>query len=179
MGRGLTSALEVAALLTFALALSAISLYDRDDAPQIDPKIVQVTDVDQGHRNFGEIGVLGVEREFRMFMEEYGKEYGSREEYARRLRIFAKNMVRATEHQALDPTAVHGVTPFSDLSEEEFESMFTGVVGGAYEKGVVGTAEPLEVEGLPESYDWREKGAVTEVKMQVSIHNLFTEVGVD
>ncbi|KAF7124691.1 hypothetical protein RHSIM_Rhsim12G0119400 [Rhododendron simsii] len=39
-----------------------------------------------------------------------GKEYWTREEYVRRLWIFAKNLVRAAEHQALDPIAVHGVT---------------------------------------------------------------------
>ena len=163
-GDGLTCAVGVAALLTCALAVSAISLHEHDDPRN--PTIVQVTD-DHSRRKFGGENVLGMEKEFGMFMEKYGKEYGSREEYVRRRGIFAKNMARAAEHQALDPTAVHGVTPFSDLSEEEFEMMFTGVVDGAHINGVEKTAEPLEVEGLPESFDWREKGAVTEVKMQV------------
>ncbi|RVW39104.1 hypothetical protein VitviT2T_019508 [Vitis vinifera] len=164
MGGGLTCALGVAALLTCALAASAISLHEHDTP--WDPNIVQVTD-GHSHRKFGVDGVLGTEKEFRMFMEKYGKEYSSREEYVHRLGIFAKNMVRAAEHQALDPTALHGVTPFSDLSEEEFERMFTGVVGRPHMKGgVAETAAALEVDGLPESFDWREKGAVTEVKMQ-------------
>lgn len=72
----------------------------------------------------------------------------------------------------MDPTAVHGVTRFSDLTEEEFKKMYTGVAdvgggrGGAV--GAVRTEAPmLEVEGLPKDFDWREKGAVTEVKDQV------------
>lgn len=89
-----------------------------------------------------------------------------------RLGIFAKNLLRAAEHQLLDPTAVHGVTQFSDLSEEEFESLYTGFKGPTeaapvLRDGVGGEAQVLEADGLPESFDWREKGAVTEVKMQV------------
>ncbi|XP_022984713.1 probable cysteine protease RD19D [Cucurbita maxima] len=110
----------------------------------------------------------GSERKFVMFMEKYGKSYPTRKEYLHRLGIFAKNLVRAAEHQALDPTAMHGVTQFSDLSEEEFELMFMGVrggVGGA-ELLEMNQAEEMTAEGLPERFDWREKGAVTAVKMQ-------------
>ncbi|KAG4181035.1 hypothetical protein ERO13_A10G201800v2 [Gossypium hirsutum] len=112
-----------------------------------------------------------VHKQFRVFMETYGKNYSTREEYMHRLGIFAKNLVRAAEHQLLDPMAVHGVTQFSDLSEEEFESLYTGfkgpnVAAPLLRDGVGGEAEALEVDGLPESFDWREKGAVTEVKMQ-------------
>lgn len=119
--------------------------------------------------------LVGAERKFVSFMREYGKEYSTREEYVRRLAIFARNLVRAAEHQALDPTATHGVTPFMDLSPEEFETAFMGLKPnrdgrggwGAMNNGGPGAVAPrMDVRGLPKSFDWREKGAVTDVKMQ-------------
>ncbi|KAK2969074.1 hypothetical protein RJ640_021113 [Escallonia rubra] len=133
-------------------------------------KILQVTD-HLTHRKFTRNShLLGstTEHKFKAFIETYGKEYSTTEEYVHRLGVFAKNLIRAAEHQALDPTAVHGVTPFSDLSAEEFETMFTGVKGGGahLERVVAASAEVPDVGGLPDSFDWRERGAVTDVKMQ-------------
>ncbi|CAA3018118.1 probable cysteine protease RD19D [Olea europaea var. sylvestris] len=133
------------------------------------PKIVQVTET---HNH---LLATATEHHFKNFMQEYGKEYCTHEEYVHRLGIFAKNLIRAAEHQAMDPTAVHGVTQFSDLSEEEFERMYMGVKGGGGTGGAapwanggngVPVAPEVDVSGLPESFDWREKGAVTGVKMQ-------------
>lgn len=128
--------------------------------------------------------LLGTAEEaaFVSFARKYGKEYATREEYLHRLAVFARNAVKAAEHQALDPTAVHGVTPFSDLTEEEFERHFTGLAaaggaagrrcGGAGGRGARPTAPHLDVKGLPSNFDWREKGAVTDVKMQVSTSSI-------
>ncbi|KAL8224117.1 hypothetical protein R6Q57_019592 [Mikania cordata] len=128
-----------------------------------DPIIAQVTD----RRNNHLIGTP-TEHRFTEFIQEHGKQYKTREEYLHRLGVFSKNLLRAGEHQLLDPTAVHGVTPFSDLSEEEFESMYLGVKAGGVNprNSGVGTAAPKDVRDLPEDFDWRDKGAVTEVKTQ-------------
>ena len=102
--------------------------------------------------------VVGVEKHFKVFMEKYEKKYDTREEYLHGLGISAKNLIRAAKHQVLDPTVVHGVTPFSDLSEEEFEELYTSVGGGNTDMDVVKETGPLlEVSGLPESFNWREK----------------------
>ena len=127
------------------------------------------------------------ELHFKSFMEEYEKSYSTHEEYVHRLGIFAKNLIKAAEHQAMDPSAIHGVTQFSDLTEEEFEATYMGLKGGA---GVGGTTQlgkddgdesaaevMMDVSDLPESFDWREKGAVTEVKTQVILDSYYSTVG--
>ncbi|XP_021295932.1 probable cysteine protease RD19D [Herrania umbratica] len=156
------AALIFSLILSLCLALAEI--------PQ-EPTILQVTDnlIPTLNRKFSR---NYIHKEFQVFVEKYGKNYSTREEYMHRLGIFAKNLIRAAEHQVLDPMAVHGVTQFSDLSEEEFERLYTGVKGGMgaaaprLMDGVGKEAEMVEVDWLPESFDWREKGAVTEVKMQ-------------
>ncbi|CAL5062782.1 unnamed protein product [Urochloa decumbens] len=116
------------------------------------------------------------EAQFAAFVRRHGRRYSGPDEYARRLRVFAANLARAAAHQALDPTARHGVTPFSDLTREEFEVRFTGLrrasrsdvfqfqQGSAMPAAAPATEE--EVARLPASFDWRDRGAVTGVKTQ-------------
>ncbi|KAJ8765904.1 hypothetical protein K2173_020420 [Erythroxylum novogranatense] len=152
-------------LLPSSLAISSTVLPD----PNI---IQQVTDHPVLHpRNFLEdAALLGTEETFKIFVRKYNKAYSTKEEYVHRLRIFARNIVRAVEHQMLDPSAVHGVTPFMDLTEEEFERTYMGVLGDVTrDQGFAAERVPpsvLETSGLPEDFDWRKKGAVTDVKMQ-------------
>lgn len=109
------------------------------------------------------------EAKFAAFVRRHGKEYsGGAEEYARRLRVFAANLARAAAHQALDPGARHGVTPFSDLTPEEFQARLTGLQQQGTNNNMPAAARATaeELATLPASFDWRAKGAVTEVKMQ-------------
>ncbi|KAL8538683.1 hypothetical protein ACS0TY_000628 [Phlomoides rotata] len=158
--------------LIYAAGFSALTLLTCALTPNAnlnyDPKIRQVTD--NHHASHHLLGTAA-EHRFKSFIQEFGKYYPTREEYLHRLGVFAKNLIRAVEHQALDPTAVHGVTQFSDLSAEEFERMYMGVKGGTaaaslWENAAV--SEEMEVRDLPKSFDWREKGAVTAVKNQGS-----------
>ncbi|CAN6183374.1 unnamed protein product [Urochloa humidicola] len=156
------AAVHLAAALVLLLHLAGAS----DDH---DVFIRQVTD---GGLSRGP-GLLP-EAQFAAFVRRHGRRYSGPDEYALRLRVFAANLARAAAHQALDPTARHGVTPFSDLTREEFEARFTGVrAGGDVQRLVRGSATPAatlateaEVARLPASFDWRDKGAVTGVKTQ-------------
>ncbi|XP_027159084.1 probable cysteine protease RD19D [Coffea eugenioides] len=170
-------------LLSCAL-ISSTTFQHETQYPVQDPLMIrQVTDNHHHHRHHPRRSsanhrLLGTTTElhFKSFMEEYEKSYSTHEEYVHRLGIFAKNLIKAAEHQAMDPSAIHGVTQFSDLTEEEFEATYMGLKGGA---GVGGTTQlgkddgdesaaevMMHVSDLPESFDWREKGAVTEVKTQ-------------
>ncbi|GFS30092.1 Papain family cysteine protease [Actinidia rufa] len=111
-------------ILPYVVCIAALTCALVHVSPQ-DPNILQITD---NHRLLG----TATELRFRSFMKEYGKEYSTREEYVRRLGVFAGNL------------------------EAVWAQL--GVAAGA--------AEEMEVRGLPESFDWRGIGAVTEVKMQ-------------
>ena len=56
--------------------------------------------------------------------------YTDKEEYQKRFRIFKANLKMIEQRNILESrnhgTAVHGVTKFADLSQEEFEARFLG-----------------------------------------------------
>ncbi|XP_023511874.1 cysteine protease RD19A [Cucurbita pepo subsp. pepo] len=127
--------------------------------------------VDDGGVNGGSNGddlLLGAEHHFSIFKRRFGKSYASNEEHDHRFRIFKANLRRARRHQALDSSATHGVTQFSDLTPSEFRRSFLGLRDRLRLPADANKAPILPTDDLPTDFDWRDHGAVTEVKNQGS-----------
>ncbi|XP_004290288.1 PREDICTED: probable cysteine proteinase A494 [Fragaria vesca subsp. vesca] len=159
--------------LSLFLFSSLLFFLARADVDVSDPLIRQVVDGgDESphhhhhHDHDGE-AMLGAEHHFSLFKRKFGKSYASQEEHDYRFSVFKTNMRRAKRHQRLDPTAQHGVTRFSDLTPAEFRKSHLGLRGLKLPADA-NTAPILPTENLPEDFDWRERGAVTEVKNQGS-----------
>lgn len=108
--------------------------------------------------------------------------YGSIAEHEKRFLIFRDNIAKAHQLNQMEQNDVYGVSPFMDLTEQEFANMylwreprsaeqirdasrndrglFVGLPGGG--------AANMNPKAVPASFDWREKGAVTPVKSQGS-----------
>lgn len=102
---------------------------------------------------------------FLVFLNAHGKNYTGTE-FLHRLRVFETNVLKAIENQLNDPSAVHGITQFSDLTEEEFGTRYLGLKMSPEGFGDHPQAPVLPTDQLPTDFDWREKGAVTPVKNQ-------------
>ncbi|OBS82500.1 hypothetical protein A6R68_23507 [Neotoma lepida] len=103
---------------------------------------------------------------FKEFMTTYNRTYESKEETQWRLTVFTRNMVRAQKIQALDRgTAQYGITKFSDLTEEEFYTIYLNPLLQKEPGRKMCLAKAIDDLAPPE-WDWRKKGAVTEVKDQ-------------
>lgn len=111
--------------------------------------------------------LLNAEEHFHEFLKRFNKKYSGPEEHKRRFSIFKSNLLEAMHHQALNPTAIHGITKFSDLTEEEFSSMYLGLHQIPREYSTLEPAPILRTDDLPDSFDWRDRGAITPVKDQV------------
>lgn len=106
---------------------------------------------------------------FKEFEKTYNKQYSNPKERIRRFSIFKDNMEYVkllNEHE--EGTAIYGPTKFADLTREEF-SRGLGYKSELRNENDIGfsQAEIPNIE-LPDSFDWREKKAVTEVKDQGS-----------
>lgn len=113
---------------------------------------------------------LKAEHQFRKFMQKHGKKYPSKEEYEYRLGVFRKNMQYAQYlNDNEQGTARYGATKFADLTRDEFSRMYLGLRPDLASENEVPFpyAEIPDIE-LPTDFDWRTKGAVTEVKDQGS-----------
>lgn len=144
-----------------AVATASFAIFaERDDVVSNDNPLIRqvVGDDDQ---------LLTADHHFSLFKKKFGKSYASKEEHDYRFAVFKANMRRALRHQKLDPSALHGVTKFSDLTPAEFRRNFLGLRSKLKFPAHANKAPILPTDDLPTDFDWREHGAVTPVKNQV------------
>lgn len=149
-------------LLLSAYLVSSSPLVNGEEAE--DPLIRQVTSSDSAAA--ADL-LLNADAHFASFVRDFGKSYSNSEEHDHRLGVFKENLRRARRHQELDPTAVHGITQFSDLTPEEFRRSYLGLRRKKADLSGAREAPILPTNDLPEEFDWRDHGAVTGVKNQV------------
>jgi len=168
--RGLRPLAGAALLLLALFSATALCSAEPEEAASAaeDPLIEQVV----GAGADGDELELNAEAHFASFVRRFGKSYRDEDERAHRMSVFKANLRRARRHQRLDPTAVHGVTMFSDLTPAEFRRQFLGLRRSSARDLLKGSsahkAPILPTDGLPTDFDWREHGAVGPVKNQGS-----------
>ncbi|XP_062892628.1 cathepsin L-like isoform X2 [Mobula hypostoma] len=110
--------------------------------------------------------------DFEEFKVAYNRSYDGEEEENRRFQIFVENMKKAEQMEDDDRgTAEHGVTKFSDMTDEEFEQFYLNPLtmndtSWIQEMAKVPVAEPIAECRIRRRIDWRSYGAVTSVKNQ-------------
>ncbi|KAG0459910.1 hypothetical protein HPP92_023038 [Vanilla planifolia] len=154
----------VVPILVFYLFAAAAAFGEEE------PVIRQVVGEDASVDSEDEL-MLNAEYHFSSFLSNYGKKYSSHDEHAYRFKVFKSNLRRAKRHQKIDPSAVYGITKFSDLTPVEFRRQYLGIRQSQKLRRSLGTihdAPLLPTNDLPAEFDWREHGAVTGVKDQGS-----------
>eukprot|EP00092_Neocalanus_flemingeri_P015017 GFUD01016219.1.p1 GENE.GFUD01016219.1~~GFUD01016219.1.p1 ORF type:complete len:603 (-),score=178.52 GFUD01016219.1:232-1977(-) len=108
---------------------------------------------------------------FHDFMSFHNKSYATKEDYKFRYGVFKQNMKKVQFLQESElGTAVYGPTVTADLTETEFKKNFLGMKTKwnklSDDPDIHWPAADIPDVELPKEVDWREKGAVTEVKNQ-------------
>lgn len=105
--------------------------------------------------------------EFMGFLKQFEKKYDSLEALEARFDIFRQNLKEILEHNSIiGKNFTMGVNQFTDLSPEEFKADYANGLGVfGVDKTACKTYAPTG-KVVPDSWDWREHGAVTPVKNQ-------------
>ena len=110
---------------------------------------------------------------YEAWLVEHGKVYNAIGEKERRFEIFKDNLRFIDEHNSVSGrTYKLGLNRFADLTNDEYRSKFLGTKAGGPKK-LSNRYAPRVGDDLPESIDWREKGAVVGVKDQGSCGEFF------
>jgi cathepsin F len=106
-----------------------------------------------------------VANQFSSWMAKNNKFYASPEEQEHRFTVYKKNLEIIKWIQANDDSAVYGPTQFADMTAEEFGNQYLNLKVPKLPREDERTHVEIP-EALPEEFDWRDYGAVTEVKSQ-------------
>ncbi|XP_070283687.1 LOW QUALITY PROTEIN: cathepsin F [Myotis yumanensis] len=148
----------------FIQGLSVISLFQSypDDKNETSSPLFPLSDRDPLPQDF----YVRMASLFKYFITTYNRTYKTEEEAQWRMSIFINNMIKAQKIQALDRgTAQYGVTKFSDLTEEEFRTIYLNPLLKE-ELGKKMRLVKFVGDPAPPEWDWRKNGAVTKVKNQ-------------
>uniref|UniRef100_A0ABL6UDG8 Cathepsin propeptide inhibitor domain-containing protein n=1 Tax=Cannabis sativa TaxID=3483 RepID=A0ABL6UDG8_CANSA len=108
---------------------------------------------------------------YEAWLVKHGKAYNGLGEKEKRFGIFTDNLRFIDEHNAQNLSFKLGLNRFADLTNEEYRSKYLGTkISG--KKRISERYAPRIGDDLPESVDWRKKGAVVGVKDQGSCGEL-------
>nr|GMC55059.1 low-temperature-induced cysteine proteinase-like [Ipomoea batatas] len=107
-----------------------------------------------------------VKEMFESWLVKHGKSYNAVDEKDKRFKIFKDNLNYIDEKNSLGNRSYKlGLNRFADITNEEYRAGFLGAkrdAGRSREKRESDRYAPVAGDSLPDSIDWREKGAVTE-----------------
>ena len=106
-------------------------------------------------------------QQFNEFKAKFQKKYASTGEELNRLRIFSANVEEIERHNAGESSYTKGINAFTDLTAEEFKETFLGTKSIPSSKNLPRHVSNRDLtKDLPNSVNWVEAGAVTDVKDQ-------------
>ena len=109
---------------------------------------------------------FSLKSQFEAFKQKYEKSYKDSAEEINRFSIFVKNLKEIEDHNKSGKGWKKGINQFADMTKDEFNTKLNGYKKMALSNPTATPNKILEIKDLPDSVDWRDKGAVSEMKDQ-------------
>ena len=109
-------------------------------------------------------------QQFESFKQHFGKSYKSFNEESARFANFVNNLDEINKDNSSERKWKKGINQFSDMTKEEFKRKMNGYITLARDEVQVQTVQRshnISLNNLPETVDWRESGAISEIKDQM------------
>ena len=106
-------------------------------------------------------------QQFESFKQQFGKSYKSINEESARFANFVNNLEEITKDNFSEKKWKKGINQFSDMTKEEFKRKMNGYITLARDEVQVQRSHNISLNSLPETVDWRESGAISEIKDQM------------
>lgn len=113
-----------------------------------------------------------------LWLAKHGKAYNGIDEREKRFQIFKENLKFIDDHNSENRTYKVGLNMFADLTNEEYRALYLGTRSPPARRVMKAKTASRRyavnnLDRLPESMDWRTRGAVAPVKNQGSCGEFF------
>uniref|UniRef100_A0A6P7GVT5 Cathepsin L-like proteinase n=1 Tax=Diabrotica virgifera virgifera TaxID=50390 RepID=A0A6P7GVT5_DIAVI len=116
------------------------------------------------------VNATSIHQQWATFKVNHSKKYGHLKEEQVRFQVFSKNLRKIEEHNARyqngEVSFYLGVNQFADMTSEEFKAMLDSQLIHKPKRDITSRFVVDPQLTVPESIDWREKGAVNPVRDQ-------------
>jgi cathepsin F len=112
------------------------------------------------------LAVYAAHDDFDRWVQKHGKTYANDVEYQHRREIFHQNRLLVHKMNSLKDGARYELNLFADMTPDEHKGMYRGWAVPEAMKSAPQGSFKVSADPTPTSWDWRTKGAVTEVKNQ-------------
>jgi len=109
---------------------------------------------------------LSPRSQFEAFKQQFGKTYRNEVEELERFLIFENTLQEIEDHNRAGKGWKKGLNQFADWTREEFNDKLNGYVHMTLPQTPLVAAKDVNIRNLPDSVDWRDQGAISEMKDQ-------------
>ena len=108
-----------------------------------------------------------LQAEYQAFKKLFNKAFDNPADELKSYNNFVMNFKDIEDHNKSNKLWKKGINQLTDMSKDEFNSKLNGYISMVRSESPLVHQGNISIDGLPQSVDWRQSGAISEVKDQM------------